>query len=62
MPLVSLGIVERWLKGVYGITVNHCDSCHSEWDEDDEEPLEIELGKGRFVFGCCGLSEAIESH
>jgi len=56
MRWVSEEVVERWLKGAYGIVVGHCSSCHG----DDIKYLpEYDLGKNRAVMSCCGLSTAL---
>ena len=58
MKWIMQPVVGRWLKGAYGIIVEHCNSCH---DYDDLEYFtEIDLNKGRHVMGCCGMWRALE--
>ena len=56
---VSIKVIERLLS-TKGIKIDHCLSCHHEWEDGYGEPMEFDLGRGRWCMGCCGMSEALD--
>ena len=59
MKYVSTEVVERWLLGAHKVKVDHCGSCHEEWDSGYVDPGEFDLGKDRHTMACCGMREAL---